>query len=673
DNQHQIILPQNTTVNLDALQRDKAAIYYDTTLNGVVVDNGISLNPIGATGVASLNGIIGAVDLIAGSNITLTPSGSNITIASISAGSVTGVTASSPLSSSGGTIPNISISKANATTDGYVSLADWNTFNNKQATLSFIAPLVETGTVVSIPEASISTNGYLSAADWSIFNNKLSPSFGNYITNPDAEINTAGWNLYNNSGNTATAYVVISDITFTAVAAGAAGNGIDIDYIFHPTQSYTTPLVTVLSFTHVTVAWYNGPTILNNPSATQLKAAWVAVPAAVALATSAISGIATNLQYITGGHLTANGGDTTPTTGTGGVVTGVTFTRNTSTPLVGLASFDLGKDAANRQGEGVSTDFTINALDLGQTLQISFAYEGSSGMVLGSSSDVQVFVYDITNATLIPVIPLRTLTGPINTAKTFIGKFQSVSSSSSYRLILHITTTSATAWDLLLDEVTVNDVITPGMATQVPSLVVLAEPISGAVTDRMVVMWTDGASQWVPATQTGASGSISGDLGVLLGFATNIVGSVADIYLAGYMNGFSFGPFAGYEQYIDNIAGQISPLPSPFTDTYVGVGKSISSTELIISFYKHVDAVGIKGGLLTNTGANNGGGDSVLAVGANGNVLVANSAAANGINWAPAVVAGTGLTYTTSTRTLTVGTLNQNTTGSAATLTTART
>ena len=45
------------------------------------------------------------------------------------------VTASAPLSSSGGTNPNITITQANSITDGYISATDWNTFNNKQATL----------------------------------------------------------------------------------------------------------------------------------------------------------------------------------------------------------------------------------------------------------------------------------------------------------------------------------------------------------------------------------------------------------------------------------------------------------------------------------------------------------------------------------------------------------
>ncbi|WP_374073637.1 hypothetical protein [Bdellovibrio bacteriovorus] len=51
-----------------------------------------------------------------------------------SAGGVTSVTASTPLSSSGGATPNITISQANTTTDGYLSSTDWNTFNSKLGT-----------------------------------------------------------------------------------------------------------------------------------------------------------------------------------------------------------------------------------------------------------------------------------------------------------------------------------------------------------------------------------------------------------------------------------------------------------------------------------------------------------------------------------------------------------
>jgi hypothetical protein len=49
---------------------------------------------------------------------------------------VTSVTATSPLSSSGGITPDISISQATTSTNGYLSSTDWNTFNNKQDALT---------------------------------------------------------------------------------------------------------------------------------------------------------------------------------------------------------------------------------------------------------------------------------------------------------------------------------------------------------------------------------------------------------------------------------------------------------------------------------------------------------------------------------------------------------
>jgi|GEM_PF-407413 len=49
---------------------------------------------------------------------------------------VSSVTASAPLASSGGTTPNITITQANSTTNGYLSSTDWNTFNNKLGTAS---------------------------------------------------------------------------------------------------------------------------------------------------------------------------------------------------------------------------------------------------------------------------------------------------------------------------------------------------------------------------------------------------------------------------------------------------------------------------------------------------------------------------------------------------------
>lgn len=133
---------------------------------------------------------------------------------------VTSVSGTSPISSSGGTTPAISISLANSTTSGYLSSTDWNTFNGKQTaytnlsaigalvnsagwlynngsgtfsystptagdvgavptsrTISTSAPLAGGGALsgnltLSITQATTSTNGYLSSTDWNTFNNK---------------------------------------------------------------------------------------------------------------------------------------------------------------------------------------------------------------------------------------------------------------------------------------------------------------------------------------------------------------------------------------------------------------------------------------------------------------------------------------------------------------------
>jgi hypothetical protein len=61
---------------------------------------------------------------------------------------------------------------ASAANTGKLSSTDWSTFNNKQAALTFTAPLDNTSNTISIPAASASVDGYLDNADWTTFNNK---------------------------------------------------------------------------------------------------------------------------------------------------------------------------------------------------------------------------------------------------------------------------------------------------------------------------------------------------------------------------------------------------------------------------------------------------------------------------------------------------------------------
>lgn len=488
----------------------------------------------------------------------------------------------------------------------------------------------------------------ISNATQSALDSKQDKSASNYALNPGAEVDLSDVAIYDDAGRTDPAFVVEQDLTFTAVAAGNAGNGIEVRYIFHASQSYLTPLITVVSPVLVTVAWYNGPTVANNPTATQLKAAWDAEPGAVALATCAISGTSTRKQYITGGHFLANGGDSAPVDGAGGSPANLSLTRSTVAPLTGLASFLLTKAAASAQGSGFSTDFQISNADLGDYIQVSLDFLGSTNLAVGNAGDLKFFIYDITNNVFIPTNSVNYLTGAAGSSHRYAVNFTASMTSTNYRLCIHVATANALAWTFQFDSITISNVIDAVAATQVPQLRLPAQPILVSVTDLMAVMWQDGNTSWRPATM--AAGA---DATTLFGFATNIVGLTADIILHGALSGFSIGPFLGYNQYVDNTAGGISPLPSPFTDTGVVMGKGISSDTMLVNPRTFTRLITSKGGLLSNAGANNGTGDQVLAAGANGNVLVANSAAALGINWAAAVVVSAPFTYTLATRTLT--------------------
>jgi hypothetical protein len=63
-----------------------------------------------------------------------------------SQGTVTAVTATAPVVSSGGTEPNISMPAANTTTNGYLTSTDWNTFNSKAPATSGTSILYGNGT-----------------------------------------------------------------------------------------------------------------------------------------------------------------------------------------------------------------------------------------------------------------------------------------------------------------------------------------------------------------------------------------------------------------------------------------------------------------------------------------------------------------------------------------------
>lgn len=147
-----------------------------------------------------------------------------------------------------------------------------------------------------------------------------------------------------------------------------------------------------------------------------------------------------------------------PVDGTGGSPT-VTWTQSSSSPLTGTDSFLFTKDAANRQGQGASYDFTIDSASKARVMQISFDYQVASGtFVAGSSgvdSDVEVYIYDVTNAQIIQPTTYKLFSSTTSPPAHFVANFQTASNSTSYRLIFHVATTSASAYTVQFDSVTV--------------------------------------------------------------------------------------------------------------------------------------------------------------------------------------------------------------------------
>jgi len=185
-----------------------------------------------------------------------------ITTAANPQGTVTSVTGTSPVVSSGGNTPAVSIPAATTSVNGYLTSTDWTTFNNKgNGTVTSVAALtlgttgtdlsstVATGTstpviTLQVPTASAANRGALSAADWSTFNSKqdaitltttgtsgAATLVGATLNIPQYSGASSAWTVTTQVGASYTAvsndYVLVNAATHT-VTLPAAANGIKV-------------------------------------------------------------------------------------------------------------------------------------------------------------------------------------------------------------------------------------------------------------------------------------------------------------------------------------------------------------------------------------------------------------------------------------------------------------
>ena len=147
----------------------------------------------------------------------------------------------------------------------------------------------------------------------------------------------------------------------------------------------------------------------------------------------------------------ADAAATTPVDGTGGAPT-TTLTRITSSQLRGIGSFRLTKDAANRQGEGGSIDFTIDGVDLSRELEIIFEHKEDANY---ADDDIQVFIFNVDTPGFIPTNQQNLKDG----VTEFRAKFTADAVDTNYRLIFHIASVNVTAYTLDFDNVRVRPVV----------------------------------------------------------------------------------------------------------------------------------------------------------------------------------------------------------------------
>jgi hypothetical protein len=155
-------------------------------LSGTVLDFRTITDGTGLTWTLHANDVQGNVslapfsttDLAEGTNLYFTQARARLSLSN-----------SAPITYNSGT-GAIGITQSGVATDGYLSSVDWNTFNNKQASLTFgnltdvgtdgiiitggTGAVIGAGTAISQHVADASHNGYLSQTDWATFNGKQS-------------------------------------------------------------------------------------------------------------------------------------------------------------------------------------------------------------------------------------------------------------------------------------------------------------------------------------------------------------------------------------------------------------------------------------------------------------------------------------------------------------------
>ena len=215
-----------------------ATVTMKTTITGLLKGNGTAISAAvsgtdyapatSGTSILYGNGAGGFSNVTIGSGVLFT--GGTLS-ATGSGGTITSVTGTAPISSTGGTTPNISITQSSATTSGYLSSTDWNTFNNKQPSGTYVTSVTATSPVlssggttpnISMGAASSSANGYLTSTDWTTFNNKGSGSVTSVALSLPSIFSVSGSPVTTSGTLTGTLTTQTANTVFAGPSTGSA-------------------------------------------------------------------------------------------------------------------------------------------------------------------------------------------------------------------------------------------------------------------------------------------------------------------------------------------------------------------------------------------------------------------------------------------------------------------
>lgn len=183
-----------------------------------------------------------------------------------------------------------------------------------------------------------------------------------------------------------------------------------------------------------------------------------------------------------------------PVDGTGGSVntsTELDFSRSTSSPLRGSASWVFDKKSGDQQGKGGAFPFTIDVADKGKQASITFDYSVLSGTY--ATGDVAVYIVHDPSGTPKVIQPSAFNIENVGVESLARLTFQTeYSSVLDYRLCFHVASTSSSAYSLKFDNIVLG-----------PQVVPMGAPVTDAVAKTTSGSWVSNTTYTMYETQVG--------------------------------------------------------------------------------------------------------------------------------------------------------------------------